>query len=132
VNINEHNKPQHTTAHNRTSNKAETMNAPPPPPMPEAIVYEKVQAPNLSPHDLKSLVVMTLHAILCCAVEWGVVGHNAQTEYEDPPEKRAQKIRQLVDIVRNAKNLVVYTGAGVRFAHCLLHSRVADLLMQSS
>jgi hypothetical protein len=34
--------------------------------------------------------------------------------------------------VRNAKNLVVYTGAGVRFAYCLLHSRVADLLMQPS
>jgi thiamine pyrophosphate-dependent acetolactate synthase large subunit-like protein len=37
-----------------------------------------------------------------------------QTEYEDPPEEKAKKMRQLVDIVRSAQNLVVYTGAGVR------------------
>lgn len=39
-----------------------------------------------------------------------------KTEYEDPPEEKAKKMRQLVDIVRSAQNLVVYTGAGVSTA----------------
>jgi hypothetical protein len=86
------------------------MNAPAPPPVPDHVVYEKVR---LAPPFLSSLSTLESHSSVASTCATFVVA-SLQTEYEDPPEEKAKKMRQLVDIVRSAQNLVVYTGAGVR------------------